>query len=1182
MTKWWFGVALAAAVLAGDGYALEPTHALSQYLQTVWRAGDAGLPVNSIAALAQSRDGYLWVATSEGLARFDGVRFVTFDKRTHPEMRDAQIGAIVEDRKGRLWIATANALLKKDGEVFTRYTAADGLPLGAIFGLAVDHDDTVWVSARDGLKRIRRDRIERVTDGPLNAPTPFTGRVYVARDGAVWVGTAAGAFVLRSGRWSSVPLPGHARVPLVRSIGEDHLGNVWFGTNDGLDRIGPSGPLHYPTTNAFPGPITYILEDSDHNLWLGTSDRGLHRLRDGRLETFGSQEGLTGVRVTAIVEGREGELWVATNLSGLNRLRDAPLVAFTRNEGMGANVVGPIAEGPPGVMWFGTAEGGVTRYDGKSFRIFTMKDGLTSNYIPSILIDHEQTLWLGAASRGLDRLRDGKGTHVRETDGLAGNFIAVAREHPAGTIWIGSEKGLTRYDRGRGTLTRFGKAEGLSDTPVRVIEVARGGGLWIGDGDGQLFRYDGARFIRIPLPAAIRGMEVTSIHEDDDGTLWVGTGGAGVVVIRHGRAVLCAARSGMYDETVLAIASDRLGNIWMTCNRGIFRVRRSEVFDYVDGRRPSFMSVAYGVKDGMRNPECIQSSRGALLASDGTLWFATTEGAVHVDPRRVMATPKVPGVAIESVRIDGVPANGGGMLRLSAGLHALEVDYGVLTLRVPHRVRFRYMLEGRDSQWVNADLRRTAQYADLRPGTYRFRVEATDENGVWTSRAPELTIVQEPRFRDTMTFALLVAAVIALSVVGAHRLRVGALHRRQAELVRVVDERTEQLRCALADLRQTNVHLETAKQIAEELSQRNALILDAAAEGIFGLDADGTVSFINSAGAEMLGWTADALMGSHLHALLHADALSDAVGDDCAVCDASGAHPRADTPVRFRTRAGDSVPVEYTSNAIRDLDGRLIGVVVTFRNISDRLAVEQMKDEFVATVSHELRTPLTAILGALGLIDKGAAGPMTAKMQRMVKIALTNSDRLLRLVNDILDSERLVSGRVVLKPSQVDALELMQHAADVLQTTADAAGVRIEVAAVDLTLHADGDRILQTLTNLIGNALKFSPRGEAVRLGAELRGTDVIFHVADRGRGIPAEKLQLVFERFRQVEAGDATQKGGSGLGLAICRSIAEAHGGRIWVESELGHGSTFFLALPRDARGGGAPVEMSAVAEEA
>ena len=347
----------------------------------------------------------------------------------------------------------------------------------------------------------------------------------------------------------------------------------------------------------------------------------------------------------------------------------------------------------------------------------------------------------------------------------------------------------------------------------------------------------------------------------------------------------------------------------------------------------------------------------------------------------------------------------------------------------------------------------------------------------------------------------------------------------------------------------------------------NTQLLNAAADGIFAVDAEGRATFVNQSGMRLLGRTAAEMLGKETHALIHhhhADGRN-YLPQDCPMQRTlrTGQTSSSDREVFWR-KDGSNIAVEYTSTPVLGAGGEITGAVVTFRDISERRAVERMKDEFVSVVSHELRTPLTSIRGALGLLAGGRLGEVSEKGQRMLDIAVSNTDRLVRLINDILDIERMESGKATLALQRCDAGTLMAQAVELIRPVAEKEGVTVRWEACNAPLLADPDRLLQTFTNLLSNAVKFSPRGEIVTLTASAGAGSVLFEVADRGRGIPADMLERIFERFQQVDATDSRQKGGSGLGLPICRSIVHQHGGEIWAESGPGRGSRFRFTIPR------------------
>ena len=359
------------------------------------------------------------------------------------------------------------------------------------------------------------------------------------------------------------------------------------------------------------------------------------------------------------------------------------------------------------------------------------------------------------------------------------------------------------------------------------------------------------------------------------------------------------------------------------------------------------------------------------------------------------------------------------------------------------------------------------------------------------------------------------------------------------------------------------------------LRRRDELILQYADSAIFGVDLDGLVTFANPA-AERLLAAPGQVVGTHFHRTFHHTRADGRPfpWDECPTSHAlrHAVSQRVPLDVVHR-RDGTTVEVEYASAPVT-VDGAVVGAVVTLSDISARRAVERMKDEFVSVVSHELRTPLTSIRGSLGLLASQRFGELPERAERLVQIALGNTERLIRLVNDILDLERINAGRVELALRTQPLAPVLRAARDAVAGTAEAAGVRVELEPTEVSAEFDHDLLVRAVTNLVGNAVKFSPQGEAVRVAVAHEGPDVVIRVVDRGRGIPADKVGRIFERFEQVDASDAREKGGTGLGLAITRSIAERHGGTVTVDSVEGAGSTFSLVLPaRTVRGhAGAP----------
>jgi PAS domain S-box-containing protein len=360
---------------------------------------------------------------------------------------------------------------------------------------------------------------------------------------------------------------------------------------------------------------------------------------------------------------------------------------------------------------------------------------------------------------------------------------------------------------------------------------------------------------------------------------------------------------------------------------------------------------------------------------------------------------------------------------------------------------------------------------------------------------------------------------------------------------------------------------------AEKLYRQQEILLDAVADGICGLDRNGKVGFVNPAAAKMLGTEPSALIGKTVHELLHS---ADNTSTSTIFPGIEGALRRATQDVRAAAASGEDtifrsdgsmLHIEYKLNCILE-SGHLAGSVLSFRDISQRHALDRLKAEFISTVSHELRTPVTAIRGALGLVSAEGNDQFDKKTANLIRIARSNSERLAKLVNDILDLDRLGSGRERMNMRQVRLADIVNQVVDNMAPVAEAAGVQLVHDPLKAEVVGDPDRLLQVLTNLVSNAVKFSPRSSEVSIHVNTEEQGVTLSVVDPGRGIPADKLETIFDRFQQVDSSDARQKGGSGLGLAICKAIVQQHSGRIWAESNPKGGSTFRVFLPYQPHG--------------
>jgi PAS domain S-box-containing protein len=1143
-------------LVAGPLFALDPARSISQYGVRNWTAED-GLPQNSVNAITQTADGYLWLATQEGVARFDGVRFQPMiDQRRIPVHRNPSDAFLIV-RNGTLWIGGSNGLIEYRDGIVSTYGKSAGLPDENVWSLAEDTEGSIWIgSYAGGITRLRRGRFTTYTTSD-GLPSNSVWSLSTARDGALWIGTSGGGISrMRDGKFTNFTTRDGLTHDVVWNVYEDRQGNVWIGTGRGLCRY-RNGKIERVAMidDLDRVPVRSIYEDREGVLWIGTEGRGLVRYAGGRFSRPAAGTSLSTAGVISMFEDREGSLWVGTTASGLYQLRSSKFTTVGVPEGLVSDEVWTFAEGRDGAMWVGT-NNGISRIANGTVSTILAPDGTSSSMVRSMRAASDGTIWIGTYA-GAVSLRDGKFTRYHTADGLSHEIARSVGIDHRGTVWIGTRGGGLNELR-NGAWKVYRTTDGLANDVVLHIAEDRDGSLWIAT-YGGVSRFDGVRFTNYTARDGLSSEKIRVIHHDGDAH-WFGTYGGGLNRLKNGRIVSIRERDGLFDDVVFAILDDTRGNFWMMSNRGIFCVSKRELNDFADGKIRAVHSTAYDSADGMRKSESNSGSPGAFRGSDGRLYFATVAGVAIIDPAHISRNTLRPPVWIEEVLIDGRPAAlSGHHLVIAPGSHRLEIHYTALCFVTPKKVAFRYRLKGFSDEWVDAQNRRVAFYTNVPPGEYRFEVMGSNDDGVWNAAGNPLLLTVRAAFYQTAWFWIAVAVAAAAAIRVTFTMRVRMLQQREHLLAERVREQTAQLSVA-------KHAAEQAAEINSILSRRKRLILNSAAEGIFGLDERGIATFINPSAARMLGWTVDDLLGRELHRVIHAGSDAQCARSECSVCsDSVAPQTRIGQSAEFRRGEHGTFPVEYTTSAIVGESGHRQGVVVTFRDVTHQRAVEKMKDEFVSTVSHELRTPLTSIRGALGMLTSGLVGIDENKARRMLDIAVNNTDRLVRLINDILDQERIESGRLQLVRRPTAANDLLLQAVEGVQTVADQSGIDLMAEPVDATLFVDGDRIVQTLTNLLGNAIKFSERGTRITAGGMLENDRFVFRIADQGRGIPADKLEMIFERFKQVDASDARQKGGTGLGLSICRSIVRAHGGEIWAENGE-TGSVFCFTIPASA----------------
>jgi ligand-binding sensor domain-containing protein len=688
-------------------HALDPAQSLRQYGQQLWQT-DNGLPQNTVHAICQTRDGYLWLATDGGLVRFDGIDFTLFDRRSTPELRSNLIGALTETSDGTLWAATADGLLRRNQGSLQVLGAANGLPAGPIAGVISAGNSNLWVltpegiafgaanhftlihgldaplTSRDGapiaagapdgsLWLATAHNVLQLREGHVVTTLPGSAdQLAVARDGSLWL-TRDGALFHQQQHSALAAVPFHAPavakgnrgtrgIPAipgnsVRTILAGANGNLYVATSGALGILSSSGNFTWKTTaDGLPaGRILHLFEDRQGALWIGTEDT-VARYAQDRFEILRARSGAAGIE--AFYEDREGSLWLGTDAAGLLELREQRFTTLTTADGLPGDAVRTILADKNGV-WAGTDGNGLAHLHGSAWQTVTTQQGLASNTILSLAADRDGSLAVGTPD-GLDLLTNGHATPAPHSDTLPDDFVRSLLYDPDGSLpdgslWIGTRRGLAH--QATTGLTLWNRRDGLGSDLVGALALdrAHSGALWIGT-RGGLSHLENGHLSTLTARDGLSSDVITALYQDPSGSLWIGTDGGGLNLLRDGHITAFPSTATGLPEVIHDIVEDGRGNLWLGAATGIYRVPRQQVEDFASHTITHLDVSAYGVADGMRINECSSGHPAAVRTADGALWFATLRGISVTNPQHQQENRLPPPVVIENVTIDDQPA----------------------------------------------------------------------------------------------------------------------------------------------------------------------------------------------------------------------------------------------------------------------------------------------------------------------------------------------------------------------------------------------------------------------------------------------------------------------------------------------------------------------------------------------
>lgn len=782
-------VALAAGATLGSAAAgaLEPTTPLAEFGRQSW-VMENGLPQNSVHALAQTRDGFLWLGTEAGLVRFDGIAFAVFDHNTTPALPSGDIRFLVETRDGGLWVGTAEGLARRREGAFAGFGARERVPAGAVTALREMPDGQLRMETQDEAAEFSGGGWSRA-EGPHSATSDAVIFRVQLLDGAMATATRSEVTVMRGAtRVADLRVDKQLPGSRIQALLADREGCLWIGTNSGLTRWSGGRAQTLPLTDVLAkASVLSLLEDREGDLWVGTETDGLQVLRDTRFLNIGAREGLSSDLTSTVVEDGVGTIWVGTNGGGLNVVRRGISIpgfapTYAVRDVLLSDVILSLGAGKNGELWVGTADG-LNRIRGSAVDSFTSADGLPDDFVRSLLVDADGSLWIGTR-RGLAHwtfVSEAR-TPVRkeiytQANGLGSDLVGAMARDARGNLWIATLAGLSRLKGGK--ITNFTTTDGLSSNVVTALLPRAGGELLVGTRDHGWDLWDGTKFSPVNSPA----LKNISVH---------------------------------------AMLNDRSHHLWFATAHGIARCDESATADCSHW-------IEFGPADGLRSRETATNSHpSAWRSRDGRLWFTTPRGLVEIDPEHFPVNEVPPPVVVERFAVDDVDAlqhRTSSWPKIQAGRNHFQFEYAGLSFVAPQKVRYRYRLDGFDHDWTDAGARRVAYYTNIPPGLYTFRVQAANNDGVWNTQGTSLEFELAPHFYQTIWFYVLLAAAIAGLVVLFLRRRLLVAER---EFKAVLGERNRIAREIHDTLAQGYVGISVQLEVLTELLRHNKV--DAASQ----------------------------------------------------------------------------------------------------------------------------------------------------------------------------------------------------------------------------------------------------------------------------------------------------------------------------------------------------------------
>ena len=1126
-------LAFALLVPSSNVFALDPSLEIAQYAHTSWTVRD-GYSMGAVFAMAQTPDGYLWLGGEFGLFRFDGLRFMRWEHPAGQTLPDKPYSLLVS-RDGTLWIGTFGGLASWDGAKLTRYPE-----IGKVFvtSLLEDSEGAIWAGTFES-----KGRLCRVRSGQPQCFDGDFGKWILSltddSSGALWAAAESGLWRWTPGTPKRYATPGVRLGDLTTTAD----GQLLIGIRGaGLRRLSGDQLEPYQVRSAgSPGALltdrtvnsNKLLRDRDGGLWIGTDEHGLIHLHDRKADSFTKADGLSGNVACSLFEDREGNIWFASS-TGLDRFRAQPVATISVKQGLSSDATNSVLASADGSVWVATNEG-VNRWKNAGATVYGVKDGLPGNEAQSLFQDFRGRIWV-STTHGLANSETGRFVAV---SGLASKEVNSIAGDEKGNLWISGSEGFSRWLNKRFVenlpWSSLGRQQPAADL------VADGGGVWLAfwENGGVLYFKDGKVRASYGTADGLGAGPVASLRLDREGAVWAATEQGGLSRIKDGRINTLTANNGLPCNTIHWSIEDDARSLWMYADCGLLRVTHDQVDAWIVDPTRRVETKLLDATDGVRlsGVSPAHYHPPVAKAADGKLWFLSGEGVHVVDPMHLPINTIPPPVYIEHVIADRQNYEASNGLRLPPLVRDVAMEFTALSLVAPQNVKFRYRLEGHDNEWQEAGNRRQAFYTNLAPGSYRFRVIAANNSGVWNKEGALLEFSIAPAFYQTNWFRLACAVVFLALLWTGFQLHNGQVRREEKRLRGVI-------------------------------------------EGIptmaFSVQPNGSVDLVNQRWLDFTGLSATTLADERgWKSTIHPEDLETHL-EKWRAAFASG--EPFENEARHRSATGEYRWFLVRAVPLRDKQGRIAKWYGVLTDIEERKRAEDERErlrrfeselahtnrlsmlgELTVSLAHEINQPIAAAIASAGAslrwLDREQ--PELQRARDAIRLVMDDGKRAADIISRLKAFYKKEDSP---QRELLDVNEVVGEMLVLLRREADRAGVtmRTELTANLPPVRADRVQLQQVLMNLMVNG--FEAMGE---MGGQLMvktGTsngELLVSVSDTGVGLPADKTEEIFSAFFTTKAA------GTGMGLAISRTIVESYEGKLWAEVNAGPGATFQFTLP-------------------